>query len=104
MITAMKSRFTVIGLLMVLGLGLAHPVAAGGGNNKWQEGTASIGNNNKQKDCPVGASATARAPGCDHTRSCTAAKNQARANLRAQYTQCGAYITSTDRCLSGPGC
>ena len=97
--TAMKNRFTVIGLLMIFGLSLTQPVYA----DKWQEGKATIGNNNKQKECPVGSSSTARAPGCTHP-DCTAAKQQAKANLRAQFPTCGAYIHDVGTCLSSPDC
>ncbi|BAW79796.1 hypothetical protein TAO_0426 [Candidatus Nitrosoglobus terrae] len=71
--------------------------------DKWEEGTATIGNNKDQKNCPVGASATAREQGCGHS-VCTTAKNKAKANLLAQYPSCGPYIHATSPCLKGPGC
>ena len=77
--------------------------------NEWQEGEACVKSNQPEKsECPKeyrGVCRTARAPGCDHTKSCTAAKNQARADLRAVVPEaCHKYIESTGRCKSGPGC
>ena len=100
MIKVMKRRLSVIGLLLTLGLGLSQPLFA---KEKWQEGTATIGANNNQKVCPVGSSSTARAPGCKHD-DCTKAKNQAKANLRGQFPDCGKYIHATGTCLNGPCC
>lgn len=98
---AINSHIKVIGLLVTFILGFGQPLYA---KDKWQEGTATIGNNNDQKNCPVGASATTRASGCSH-QACTDAKQQAASNLRAQFpAECGKYIRTTDRCLNGPGC
>jgi len=73
--------------------------------NEWQEGEACVKQN--APDCPSqyrGECRTARASGCDH-KSCTAAKNQARADLRAAVPQeCHKYIESTGRCKNGLGC
>ena len=74
-------------------------------DDKWQEGEACVANN--APDCPAqhrGVCRTGRADGCSHD-SCTAAKNQARTNLRAVVPQeCYKYIQSTAPCLNGPGC
>jgi hypothetical protein len=72
---------------------------------KWQQGRACV--KNDAPNCPAqyrGVCRTARAAGCSH-ESCTAAKNQARANLRNAVPQeCYPYIQSTAPCQSGPGC
>lgn len=79
--------------------------ATAAANDKWQEGTACVKNN--APDCPSqyrGVCRSARANGCSHD-SCTTAKNQARANLRAAVPQaCHKYIESTAPCLKGPKC
>jgi len=100
MTRAIKGHFTVIGLLLSLSIGFSQPLYA----DKWQEGTATIGNNNIQKKCPVGTAATARSAGCKHDH-CSAAKNQAKANLRGQVpTECHKYIHATDTCKPSPDC
>lgn len=94
------NRIKTIGLVATFLMGYGQHLYAA---DKWQEGTAAIGPNNEQKICPVGASATAREPGCSHD-VCTSAKQQSAANLRAQYSKCGKYIRPIGRCLNGPGC
>ena len=58
---------------------------------------------NSGANCPasnVGTSATGYVKGMTHA-NCTAAKNLARANLRAKVPKgCAAYITSTNRCTA----
>ena len=85
----------------------ASAVAA---KDKWQEGEACV--KLQAPDCPSeyrGACRTGRADGCTHD-ACTAAKNQARANLRAFLqskgveAKCSKYIQSTAPCKNGPGC
>lgn len=65
---------------------------------EWQEGTAT---------CNVGGNVyemSSRVSGCDHTKSCTAAKGLATAALIAAHPECAGHTSSTKRCLSGPGC
>ena len=72
---------------------------------KWQGGTACVSGN--APNCPKqyrGVCRSARYPGCTHD-DCTAAKNQARANLRQVVPQaCHKYIDSSGSCVKGPGC
>lgn len=76
-------------------------------DGEWQEGTACVSSSAPIDKCPAqykNTCRTGRANGCSHD-SCTAAKNQARANLRAVTPAgCHAYITSTAPCRKGPNC
>jgi hypothetical protein len=67
-------------------------------NKKWQEGTARCNVNGNVYEMSM------QAPGCDHKRSCTAAKGLATAALIAAHPECAGHTSSTKRCLSGPGC
>jgi hypothetical protein len=96
-----NNRIAIYGLAVAIGIGFCPNLYAGKG--KWQQGTASIGPNKEQKTCPVGSSSTARAQGCTHD-DCTTAKQQAAANLRGQYPDCGKYIRPVGTCLKGPEC
>ena len=102
MMIKIKSHIKVLGLLVALFFSFSLSSFAGG-KEKWQEGTASIGTNSNQ-NCPTGTSETHRMNGgCTHA-VCTAAKNQAAANLRNKYQVCSKYIGHTGRCRNGPGC
>lgn len=74
---------------------------------EWQEGTACVSSSAPTDKCAAqykGLCRTGRANGCSHD-SCTAAKNQARANVRAATPAgCHAYIQSTAPCRKGPNC
>jgi hypothetical protein len=92
------------------GAGAAAAPAAGAElfrEGEWQEGTACVSSSAPVDKCPAqykGLCRTGRANGCTHD-ACTAAKNQARANVRAATPAgCHAYIQSTAPCRKGPNC
>jgi hypothetical protein len=73
------------------------------GKKGHQTSTATVGSgaNGSKSKCPrgnVGKSATGQANGCSHA-DCTAAKNTAKANLRAKVpSECHKYIEANSPC------